>query len=119
MSYASHKRHAKHPARISWGDTSYHEYQVYASTKEQMPYQSYHSSEYPNVEFISNKNYEDRLIDDAPRAEIVEFKYYPQIAKTTDKYQVNEDVDREAEDFIKFEHKKFARSNTWMSFKTG
>ncbi|XVE92328.1 hypothetical protein REPUB_Repub01dG0087400 [Reevesia pubescens] len=108
MSYASPKHHAKHP-RVSWGDTSY-DYQVYATTMELMPYQSDRTWRYPN---------EEQRTFDAPRAQMIECEYYPQPIKNTEKNQVKEDVNREAEDFIMLEHQKFARLNTWMPTRTG
>ncbi|EOY00650.1 Uncharacterized protein TCM_010553 [Theobroma cacao] len=107
MSYASPKHHAKHP-RVTWGNTSY-EYQVYATTREPMPYQSYGSWEHPN---------EEQRNLDAPRAQMTDCEYYPQLVKTTEKYRVGEDINGEAEDFIKLEHKKFARLSTSTSMKT-
>ena len=118
MSYATPKHHAKHP-RVSWGNTSY-EYTVYDTTVETMPYQPYRTSEYPNiVDFTFNKNYEKQRILDAPKSQMIECEYYPQLVKTTESNQVEEDVNREAEDFIKLEHKKFGRSNTRMFRKSG
>ncbi|XWS22659.1 hypothetical protein CRYUN_Cryun29cG0055200 [Craigia yunnanensis] len=118
MSYASPRHHANHP-RVSWGNTS-DDYQVFATTMEPMPYQSYRTWEHPNiVDFTFNKNYEQRMLD-AQKAQMIECEYNPQLVKTIDKYQVKEDVNREAEDFIKLEHKKFGlRLNTWMSMRNG
>ncbi|WRX15612.1 hypothetical protein QQP08_008099 [Theobroma cacao] len=107
MSYASPKHHAKHP-RVTWGNTSY-EYQVYATTREPMPYQSYGSWEHPK---------EEQRNLDAPRPQMTDCEYYPQLVKTTEKYRVGEDINGEAEDFIKLEHKKFARLSTSTSMKT-
>ena len=119
MSYASPRHHADHP-RVNWGNTS-DDYQVYATTMEPTPYQSYRTSEYPNiVDSKFNKNYEQQRILDAQKAQMIECEYYPQLVKTTENNQVKEDVNREAEDFIKLEHKKFGqRLNTWMSMRSG
>ncbi|XVF43901.1 hypothetical protein PTKIN_Ptkin02bG0078300 [Pterospermum kingtungense] len=111
MSYTSHKHHAKHHAkhpRFNWGDTS-QDYPVYSTTMEPMQYQSYCAWGYPGVALTSSKNYEEqRTTVDARRAHKMECGYYPHLAYTTaENNQVNEDVDKEAEDFIKLEHKKF------------
>ncbi|XWS34715.1 hypothetical protein CRYUN_Cryun21dG0061600 [Craigia yunnanensis] len=118
MSYATSKHNTKHP-RVSWGNSSY-DYKVYDTTVETMPHQSYRTSEYPNiVDFTFNKKYEEQRILDAPKSQMIECEYYPQLVKTTESNQVEEDVNREAEEFIKLEHKKFGRSKTWMSIKSG
>ena len=83
-----------------------------------MQYQSYRTWGYPNVALTFNKYEEQRTLD-APRAKMIECEYYPQLVKTTENNQVKEDVNREAEDFIKLEHKKFGRSNTRMFRKSG
>lgn len=107
MSYTSHKHHhfkhqAKHP-RISWGETSRdYQHQVYSTSMEPiLQHQSYRA---PDVSVTYNKNYEEQL----PRA------YPTKLANTI--AENNEDVDKEAEDFIKLEHKKFEQL---MSIKTG
>ncbi|XVE85170.1 hypothetical protein DITRI_Ditri17bG0070100 [Diplodiscus trichospermus] len=114
MSHDRRKQHGKHP-RVSWGNTSY-DNQVYATTMDPMPHQSYRTREYPNstVDFTFNKNDEEQRILDAMRAQMTECEYGPQPVKTTENNQVKEDVNKEAEDYIKLEHKKFARLNTWM-----
>ncbi|XVF02562.1 hypothetical protein REPUB_Repub04eG0185200 [Reevesia pubescens] len=65
-------------------------------------------------------NYEEQRTPDAPRARMnIDSEFYPQPVKTTESNLVEVDVNREAEDFIKLEHKKFARLSTSMSMKTG
>ncbi|KAB2090806.1 hypothetical protein ERO13_A03G134215v2 [Gossypium hirsutum] len=113
MSYNSPKHLAKH-SRVRWGDTSY-AYQVSATTTEPMPYSSNHKPRHSNVDYGYNNVYEDKRTLEIPKAQIIESEYYnPQHVKTSENYQVKEDVNQEAEDFIALEHKKFARLSTWM-----
>lgn len=94
MSYStSPKHHAKQQPRVSWGNNSY---QVYATTMEPTPHIS-------NRTF--DRNYEERrFLDDATNSD--QMIEYSQPVKTS---EVKEDVNREADDFIKLEHKKLAR----------
>ncbi|XVF85061.1 hypothetical protein PTKIN_Ptkin17bG0088200 [Pterospermum kingtungense] len=80
---------------------------------------SYTSHKHHAKHSTFNQNYEEQRILGAPRAEMIEREYYLQPVGTTENYQVKEDVNREADDFIKLEHKKFARWETSMSMKSG
>ncbi|KAK8529378.1 hypothetical protein V6N13_102301 [Hibiscus sabdariffa] len=115
----SHLHHDKRP-RVRWGDTSY-DHQVYVTTTEPMPYPSDHKPRHPIVDFGFHKSSVEKHVRDVPRAQIIESEYYghPQFVKRTENFQVVEDVDQEAGDFIASEHKKFVRSRTWMPTTSG
>ncbi|GMI75045.1 hypothetical protein HRI_001173800 [Hibiscus trionum] len=112
--------HDKHP-RVRWGDTSY-DHQVYVTTTEPMSYPPNHEPRrHPIVDFGFHKSSDENRVRVVPRAQMMESEYYgyPQLVKTIENFQVKEDVNQEAEDFIALEHKKFMRSRTWMPTKSG
>ncbi|KAK8526399.1 hypothetical protein V6N13_017436 [Hibiscus sabdariffa] len=77
-------------------------------------YPSNHKPRHPIVDFGFHKSSVEKHVRDAPRAQMMESEYYgyPQFVKRTENFQVEEDVDQEAGDFIASEHKKFVRSRT-------
>ncbi|GKV23002.1 hypothetical protein SLE2022_378260 [Rubroshorea leprosula] len=115
-----HHQHAKpHP---SWGwDTSTDDFQVYDTTVYSMPQQVvHHRQEYPKVHRTINYDEEEQrllhalqtLNEERERDEAARVK-----KREPDRRVYQEDIDEEADEFIKMEHKKFA--SRLMSMKTG
>jgi hypothetical protein len=112
----------QHHANIYHGwDTSDDDYQVYESTVVEaappMPavrFTGHHGPSYhPNAPVEYNNDYdydyEERRVVEAPRGRVVEYEYVAtQHAKPAHHHHAHiQNVDKEAGEFIKLEHKKF------------
>lgn len=107
MLYNVPERHAKH-RRVGGGDTSY-ACQLSATTTEPMPN---HKPRHSNVDYGYSNVYEDKRTLQISRAQIMESEYYnPQYVKSSENYEVKEDINQAAEDYIALKHRNFARLN--------
>ncbi|KAF5726718.1 hypothetical protein HS088_TW22G00400 [Tripterygium wilfordii] len=113
MSFFSSKNHhakyhhAKKHHRTEW-DNSY-DYQNYATAVESMPIKP-STNVRPNPVDTLNNGYGERIFLYPRRVQEIDYERAPLRANSG----VDEgcDVDAEAEDFIKFEHKKFAAAKS-------
>ncbi|KAK3223454.1 hypothetical protein Dsin_010479 [Dipteronia sinensis] len=124
MMYGSPKHHNKHQRHHqqsqqyqSWDSSD--GYGTYTTTVESMPFQQPEAHQYQYANATFGNNYEDYVLQDPrSRTHVVAYERPPAPRRVysevdyTVAYKVAENVDAEAEEFIKLEHKKFLRLNT-------
>ncbi|KAI9169153.1 hypothetical protein LWI28_007803 [Acer negundo] len=121
MMYGSPKHHNKHHHHQQQQSQQYQSwdssngYGAYATMVESMPSQQPEAQQYQYASVTYGNNYEDYVLQDPrSRTHVVAHKRpsAPQHVYSDFVYKVAENVDVEAEEFIKLEHKKFIRLNT-------
>lgn len=116
MSFGSNQYY-DHPAKKYHGRDTSEDYQVYESTMVESARPAGRRTDggfrYPTVQQVEyNNDYEERVVE-APRVRVMEYQETtfappgPHHVKPRHHHVHVENVDKEAEEFIKLEHKKF------------
>ncbi|KAH7570364.1 hypothetical protein JRO89_XS05G0093400 [Xanthoceras sorbifolium] len=107
--YGSPKRHNKH-------HDHHHQSQQYQSWDSSNGYGVYATIQHPEAQqyqyanVTQHNNYEDYVLQDPRRTHAVAYERpRAPVRVNSDDYKVAENIDAEAEEFIKIEHKKFLR----------
>lgn len=80
------------------------------STIEATPQKLNYAPLYPKAHVKHNHHHEEPVMEAPRRVRVIEYEFAPRHVKADDHHVSEENVDKEAEEFIKGEHKRFELS---------